>query len=205
MSRILKQRHGLFDRRTYEIKEKELIVTHEGLSSGTQHSFEIFDLSETTVREFKREWAWFIAGILCFLPSLKFVFDAIKLGALFPIYPAVTFWVISAILLIMFFDRSYDKLIFTNWKTGEGMFVIWNNKPNKVEFNRFMEELVREIKETKINPKLSPEQKLDIYADSLSFLVNEEVISSEEAEAILQRKEKEMKQSKSNILKIVSD
>ena len=203
MTSKLEQRHGLFHRRTYEIIDKEILITSRTLSSGETTKYQIFDLSDTTVREFKREWGWIVLALLSFVPSISFISDAINLKVSYPLVPAAGFWLVSVAFVLLYLNKSYDKIIFKRWQNDSGLFVIWNNKPNKEKFDAFYEKLMEEIKKTKVNPKLSSEQKLELYANHLQFLADEDVISGEEAEEIYSRKKKAMDKERSKILGIV--
>jgi hypothetical protein len=197
------QRHGLFYRRTYEIVGSEIVIENSRLASGDTARYQIFDLADTTERYFERAWGWLAAAAALALFSIPFVADAIHLRAGFPLVAAALCWLGVACLWLAYLDKSYDKIVFNHWQTGKGVFVIWNNNPNKAEFERFVGALLEKIRSIRVNPKLSPEQKLDIYGRQLAFLVQENVLTAEEAKAFYERKEKAFARDKANVVSIV--
>lgn len=204
MALVLEQRHGPFFKRRYEIADNEIVITDRRLAGGGTSRFQIFELSDKTEREISRRPGWLAAAAIAAIPAGLFIKDAISMQATFPLVPAGFFLVCSLALSMMYFYQSYDKIIFNNWQTGKWMFVIWNNKPNKAAFDAFYEALVEEIRKTRVNPRISPEQRLDIYAKQLQFLVEETVLSADEARKILERKERSMKQEKAPVVSIAS-
>lgn len=191
-------------KRTYEIIDKEILVTNQTLTHGETNKYPLFDLSENTIREFRREWAWLIIATFCLLPSFAFIHDAISLRVLYPLIAATGLFLLALVFVFIFYRKSYDKIIFKRWQNDTGAFVIWNNKPNKELFAAFVDQLLLEIKQTKINPKLSDEERLSLYKDQLQFLVDETVISKNEAIEILERKRRVLAKASSNIVGIVS-
>lgn len=202
MTMKLEQRRGLFNRRTYEIIDKEIVITSRTLTSGDTSKYQIFDISDNTVREFKRDWGSIFWALLVFLPSIPIMQDAMDLKDFYPLFAAAGFWMLSLVFVMRYFQKSYDKIIFKRWQDDLGLFVVWNNKPNKELFENFYEKLMEEIRKTKISPKLSLEQKLEIYRNHLLFLIDEDVISQVEANDIYERKKKAMEKEREREEKI---
>ena len=203
MSTKLVQRHGLFRKRVYEIAENELVIENSTFTAGDTARYEIFDLSERTERYFRRDLRWIVGAVVVALFGSIFAWDAIKLGATFPLIATGLCLALAAGMGAMYVERSYDQVIFTHHQTGNRIFILWNNKPNKAEFQRFYDALIDKIRALRVNPKATPQQKLDLYARQLFFLVQEEVLTPDEAKVAYERKEKAFAKERANVISIV--
>ena len=199
----LVQRHGLFSKRTYEIVGSEIVIENDRLTSGDTARYQIFDLAEATDRYFVRDWRFLAGAVVLALFSIPFVLDAVHLRTGFPLFAAALCWLGAAACAYAHLEKSYDQIVFNHWQTGKGVFVIWNNKPDKAAFNAFRDALVEKIRSLRVNPKLGPEQKLEVYGRSLAFLVQEEVLTAEEAKALYERKEKALARDRANVISLV--
>ena len=199
----LVQRHGLFHTRTYEIVGNEIVIENNRLASGDTAHYQIFDLAEATERYYERAWRWIAGAAILVLFSIPFVVDAIRLGAGFPLVAAGMCWLGAAALGYGYLERSFDKVVFNHWQTGKGLFVVWYNKPSKQAFEAFMDALIEKVRTTRVNPKLSPEQKLEVYGRSLAFLVQEQVLTADEASSFYERREKAFARERANVISLV--
>ncbi|RMG59751.1 MAG: hypothetical protein D6717_01105 [Gammaproteobacteria bacterium] len=114
-------------------------------------------------------------------------------------------WLISLIFVFVYTYKSYDKIIFKRWQDDVPVFFIYNNNPDRDSFHDFYSQLTEKIRKTRVNPKLSAPQKLEVYSKHLQFLVDEDVISPQEAKDIYERKRMRMDMEKSGITGIVPD
>ena len=199
----LAQRHGLFSRRLYEIVGNEIVIENRRLGGGDTARYAIFDLSETTERYYVRAWRYLVGASLLALFAIPFIVDAIKLRTGFPLFAVAMCAIGAAALWLRYLDKSYDQVIFNHWQTGKGVFILWNNKPNQAEFERFMGALVEKIRGLRVNPRATPAQRLEIYANHLAFLVKEEVLTPEEAKAFYARKEQALARDKASVIALV--
>ena len=66
-----------------------------------------------------------------------------------------------------------------------------------------MDALIEKVRTTRVNPKLSPEQKLEVYGRSLAFLVQEQVLTADEASSFYERREKAFARERANVISLV--
>jgi len=203
MSTRLEQRHGLFARRSYAIVDNEVVIENRRLGSGDTARYPIFDLSDTTDRYFTRAWRYLAGALALAAFSIPFVIDAVQLRTGFPLAGAALCWIGAALCALGYVSKSYDQIVFNHWQTGKGVFVVWNNKPNRAEFERFMEALVGKIRSLRVNPRATPAQRMEIYGRHLSFLVQEGVLTGDEARGFYARKEQALERDKANVIALV--
>src|SRR5438093_12525556 len=202
MSTKLVQRRGLH-KRTYEIVADQVVLESQTLTTGWTTRYQIFDLADATERQFKRDWRWLAGAIVCALFSIPLVSDAIGLRAFFPLIGAALCWLGAGALWLQYLEKSYDNIIFVHGQTGNGVFVIWNNKPDKAACDDFCNTLLDKIRRTRVNPKLTTEQKLEVYGRHLALHVQENVLSADEARTFFERKEKAFAREKATVVSIV--
>ena len=135
----LEQRHGLFNRRTYEIVGNDIIITRRTLTYGSTTRYPLFELSDNTVRQYNREWKCVVWAALFFLFSLPLASQALTLNDTGLMLTAAVLWTCALIYLYLFHSHSQDTISFRNWRNNEAMFFLWNNKPDRETFNAFYE------------------------------------------------------------------
>jgi hypothetical protein len=191
MTTKLIQRHGLFHKRTYELVGNEIVIENDRLTSGDTARYQI------------RDWRYLAGAVVLALFSIPFVTDAMHLRTGFPLLAAALCWLGAAACAYAHLEKSYDQIVFNHWQTGKGVFVIWNNKPDQAAFQAFRDSLLEKIRSLRVNPRLSPEQKLEVYGRSLAFLVQEEVLTADEAKAFYERREKAFAREQANVITLV--
>ena len=199
------QKKLLHGKRELEIfEDKQVKVYFSTLTNIAEETISIYDLDEHYDRVLYRDLKWIIASVLSLIVSLKFFFDAISLMELFPVRPGMGFFLLALIFLGIYLYRHQDQIVFKFYKTEQPAIVFWNNKPDIQTFKGFIDELVTLIKKTRTNPNLTINDKLDIYLEQLSFLVDENVLSPDEAEKIFIRTKNRLeKKSNNNVVKLV--
>jgi len=203
MSNTLTQRHALFSTLHFEIVDGGVVVTHRSPSSGFQERFSLFELSDSTEREMHREWGWVVIAALVALLSVSFFQDAFRLRALVPAWIGFGVLAAATVCVFMYFKRSWDRVIFRRWQDNRSAFVMWHNKPGAQEFETFYSTLVDLIRRARLNPRMTPDQKMEVYTQHFQFLVDEDVVSAEQANQFLEQKRASLRSEQSKVISLV--
>ena len=190
--------------RKYELIDgKQLRTTFSRLSGKNVELVELYNLENKYERIIYREIKWLIVAICTGLLACKFAYDAIVFPDPFPTNFALFFSVLTGALVAIYFINYHDQLVFRIYQSSEPGLLIWATKPKETEAISFADSLVSAISKLKVNPNLTPDKKLEIYANSLSFLCDEDVLSEKEAEQIFERTRKKLeKSSKASVISI---
>lgn len=190
--------------RKYQLIDgKQLKTTFSKLSGKNIEIVELYSLENKYERIVYREIKWVLAAICTALITCKFAYDAFIFSDPFPVNFALFFATFTAILVAVYFINHHDQLVFRLYQSSDPGLLIWATKPTEEEAIRFADNLVKSIDKLKVNPNLTLDKKLEIYANSLSFLCDEEVISEKEAEQIYERTRKRFeKLSKGSVVSI---
>jgi len=203
----LLQKRLIIGRRIFEIFDgKEISVSFKNLTKSSESTIRIFDLDPKTERIVRKELSWLIAAVVFTLLSVTGLIEAIEKMALNESLFTLVFLIPGIMCWFNYLQKSYDMIIVKYYNNGEPALYFWNNKPNKSEFERFIQNLIELINNLKVDPRLSPTRRLEIYSQYLQFLCDEDVLSSTEAEQILNRKKKKMKATvvnKDNVVSLV--
>lgn len=203
MGNTLIQRHALFSTLRFEITDGAIVVTHRSPSSGFQERFSLFELSDNTEREMHREWAWIVIAALVALLSLPFFQDAIQLRAMGPAWVAGGVLAAAGVCVFMYFKRSWDRVIFRRWQDNRSAFVMWHNQPDAREFESFYGTLIDLVRRARLNPRMTPDQKMDVYTQHLQFLVDENVVSADQANQFLEQKRASLCSEPARVISLV--
>jgi hypothetical protein len=203
MSNTLTQRHALFSTLHFEIVDGGVVVTHRSPSSGFQERFSLFELSDSTEREMHREWGWVVIAVVVALLAGPFFQDAVRLRALAPAWIALGVLAVSTVCVFMYFKRSWDRVIFRRWQDNRSAFVMWHDKPSAPEFETFYATLVDLIRRARLNPRMTPDQKMEVYTQHFQFLVDEDVVSAEQANQYLEQKRAALRSEQSKVISLV--
>jgi hypothetical protein len=203
MSGMLKQRHALFSTLNFEIVDGGVIVTHHSPSSGFQERFSFFELSENTEREMHREWPWLVAAALMIPLAALFVNDALRLQTWTPAWAATGIACAAVVCGYQYFRRSWDRVIFRRWQDDRSAFFMWYNKPDPEEFASFHDTLIDNIRRARLNPRMTPDQRMEIYTQHLQFLVDEGVVTTDQANELLEQKRIALRSEKPKVVSLV--
>ncbi len=203
MSNTLTQRHALFSTLHFEIVDGGIVVTHRSPSSGFQERFSLFELSDSTEREMHREWGWVLLAVVVALLSGPFFQDAIQLRAMGAVWVALGVLGASGVCVFMYFKRSWDRVIFRRWQDNRSAFVMWHDKPNAAEFEAFYTNLTDLIRRSRLNPRMTPDQKMEVYTQHFQFLVDEDVVPADQANQFLEQKRASLRSEPSRVISLV--
>ena len=203
MNNTLSQRHALFSTLHFELVDGGIVVTHRSPSSGFQERFSLFELSDSTEREMHREWGWVIVAVVVALLSMPFFQDAARVRAPGPAWVALGILVASAVCVHMYFKRSWDRVIFRRWQDNRSAFVMWHDQPNPSEFEAFYTMLIDLVRRARLNPRMTPEQKMEVYTQHFQFLVDEDVVPAEQANQLLEQKRAALRNESSRVVSLV--
>jgi hypothetical protein len=103
----------------------------------------------------------------------------------------------------MYFKRSWDRVIFRRWQDNRSAFVMWHDKPSAPEFETFYATLVDLIRRARLNPRMTPDQKMEVYTQHFQFLVDEDVVSAEQANQYLEQKRAALRSEQSKVISLV--
>lgn len=177
------------------IDGKQLKTTFSRLSGKNIELIDIYNLENKYERIIYREVKWIILATFTALITCKFAYDAVIFPDPFPINFALFFAALTATLVVIYFINYHDQIVFRLYQSANPGLLIWASKPSESEALKFADDLVSAINKLKINPNLSPDKKLEIYSNSLSFLCDEGVISEHEAQQLFERTRKKMERT----------
>ncbi len=126
--------------------------------------------------------------------SLKWLINSIMLIALsifcywfaehyhIPLLHVVTLLVVifTAYSLYQFFVNTTNLIIYRNAYTNEHYLYLWNNKPNKIEFQAFLQKLNQAIDGFEKSKANSLSERIELYSQHLAFLHQEKIIDDQE-------------------------
>ncbi len=184
-------------------ENKEINVRYASIVSSNEETISLFDLDPNFIQIDHREIKYLLFGVLLFLSSIPIFVNAYNLRE-----PGVTmfalFFIIPALFcFIEYFRKSFKQVIVKYYNNGENAILFWLNSPKKEDYEKFINELVDRINSVKLNPRLSISEKLEIYFNNLSFLVDEKVITEEECNSIMNRTENNINKQTADVVKIV--
>lgn len=120
---------------------------------------------------------------------------------------APIFLVLSLIVFIIFlfplkdlYISSKSLLIYTNRHNGANLFVISPNRPSKEAVTDFISKLKDRIESIRYPENISFDEKIEIYAKHLEFLLNEGVLTEKEYNDISKRA---LSKNNADIIKMV--
>ncbi len=188
----LTQKRFFRNRRIYEIRNNQLVISQKSLGKKSEETFDLFDIDQNFDHYLSRPYKWIFFILIFLAPATFFLFDAIKTKD-YSILVSVAFFAVPiAFCLYSFFHNTSNLLIFRNRHTGQAAFVVWNNNPSESELKNFVAELQKKIQSIFINPKSSVEEKLQILGKYLEVFLYEEILSESEAKDIYERSKKKL-------------
>ena len=186
--RTFEQKKFMQGRKKVELLENGKVkVTQSSIKGMNEEVFSLFDLDEESDKYFHRPLillglsAFFLIGVVRFFIESAINLDPKSLNA------GLIFLVPALICIQQYFYKITDVVVYRFRNNGNPALTLWNNKPNSKELSEFQSMLSTEIKSLKIRPELDNSKKLEIYKESLEFLLDQGVITQGEAEAIYDR------------------
>lgn len=126
--------------------------------------------------------------------SLKWLINSIMLLALslfcywfaeayhLPILQIITLLVVifTVFSIYQFFVNTTNLVIYRNAYTNEHYLYLWNNSPNKFEFQEFLRKLNQAIDGFEKSKANSLSKRIELYSQHLAFLHQEKIIDDKE-------------------------
>jgi hypothetical protein len=198
----IEQTKFLRGKKIIEIKNNNQVrVSFKSFSGSNEETFNLFDISHDTDKYFNRPIGFLITG--CTITLITLILLVASIDKPSNIYGTIPFFIIAIICFYQYYFKLVDIIVYRFRGNGQVAFSLWNNNPNSNDLNAFTDILSEKIKSLKIRPGLDNIKKLEIYKDSLEFLLDEEVIFQEEASAIYDRiKEKLTGEDKAKLYSI---
>jgi len=193
----IEQKKFLQGRKKVEILENGKVrVTHSSLTGKNAEIFNLFDIDHQFDQYFHRPLKFLLMAAIFSAPSIPFLVETIKNRDLEPFYMSLIFLVPSLICIQQYFYNITDLVVYRFQGNGNAAITLWNGLPNERELSEFTTTLTEEIKSLRIRPDLDNAKKLEIYKNNLEFLLEEKVITQEEAISIYERSKKKLLSNK---------
>ena len=177
----IKQRHFPFGirelildgQKTLNIKERSLFR-----QDTTKIPLEVLQGSPASSQTFSLKWllnsiALIALSIFVYWFAEKYTIPLLHIITLI----VVAFTVYS---IYQFFINTTDLVIYRNAYTNEHYLYLWNNSPNKKEFQAFLDILNQRIDGFIGDKASSPSAKIELYSQHLAFLHKEKIIDDSE-------------------------
>lgn len=185
------------------VEEKKIRITYSTLFERKERSVDLFDLDPKFDKYYNRPIGKLITAGVLFLISSPFIYEAVTEASIVALLVSSLFVLPGLLYILIFYYQSADLIILRYRSTGSVAFSLWNNLPNSNEFEAFLNSLMKLVSTPRSNPRLSSEEKLELYLRHLEFLANENVITTSEAQSIYERsKEQLIGSSKANLFSI---
>lgn len=169
------------------VDEKKLKITYTSLFERKERSVDLFDFDPKIDKYYNRPVSKLITAGVAFLISSPFLYQAITESNLVALLVSAVLIFPALLYVLVFYYQSADLVILRYRSTGNVALSLWNNLPNSDEFDTFLNTLMKLVSAPRSNPRLSSEEKLEMYRRHLEFLANEGVITVDEAESIYER------------------
>ncbi|MFD2095147.1 hypothetical protein ACFSJ3_04060 [Corallincola platygyrae] len=203
---LLEQRISLFSKRIAELNSnQEVIITHKNLGRSHRASYPLSALNSKPVEYTNFSWLALIFAILSFSGSGYFLWLQSQGGTNSGAHAALTFFIgLIGVYCVIGIVRSYQSLyVFLNKATGGQAFSLNKRGGGKNAVESFIAELSKRIESIHYPDSLTPQQKQEIYAKHLDFLLAEEVLTADEHSSILNRMLKSSAEQENNLFKLV--
>lgn len=178
------QKYGLFTKQDISIKSDVIEVHSYNLLRSQKVQFCYSDLNPKFVEYKKVHVFSLVSFIVCILAISAIIPKAIDSAGLW--YFVAMFLSFAVYSLYTYDKKSYDIIKFEGTKGGSGV-VLDNTKRNRPEVSEITEIIIREIEKIRLQKGLSSPEKIATYKAYLDFLVDQEVITYKEHEAIVLR------------------
>ena len=204
MSDLLELKQGNFLSKKIHVTvhgRKELIFNEKRKfrTASVQFPLEQISPQPNELKEVSIGWI-FISSIFAFVTISAFS-SLISDPKLEAVVITVMFFLISLACILNTIQLSQNVLIYKSNVTGQFLFAIMRKYPSTEAVDSFVSELKKRIEAFRTPDKLSPEDSTELYMRHLDYLFNEEVITREEHDKVVNRLNE--KTSRTNILNIV--
>ena len=202
----IEQKKFMQGRKKVEILDQGRVrVTHSSMKGKNEEVFNLFDIDHQSDKYFRRPLKLLVMAAIFAVPSIPFLIEALKNLDLVPFYVALIFLAPALICIQQYFYKITDLVVYRFQGNGNVAITLWNRLPNEKELGEFTTALSTEIKSLRIRPDLDNLKKLEIYKNNLEFLLEEGVITQEEAVSIYERnKERLLGNKKAKLFSIQS-
>jgi hypothetical protein len=192
------QRRVFGGSRTFElVNPRQLKITFKRLSGSNIELIDLYNLDLKYERIVYREIKWLVLAVIAMAMVVMAGYTAYDNASTAPLGTAILFGGISIALICLFIHRGQDQYVFRVYQSDEPGLLMWANKPSLDAATAFADHLVELINKQRLDPRMSDEDRLEVYANHLGFLVDEEVLSEKEAEQIFVRKQKRLAKASS--------
>lgn len=200
----IEQKKLMQGQKRVEILEQGRVrVICSSMKGKNEEFFNLFDLDYQSDKYFHRPLKFLILAIIFAVISTPFLVEAVKGLDLAPLYVGLIFLVPAIVFIQQYFYQMTDLVVYRFHNNGNVAIALWNHLPNDKELNDFLETFSKEIKDARIRPGLDNAKKLEIYKNNLEFLLDEGVITEEEAVSIYERnKERLLESEKAKLFSI---
>ncbi len=154
--------------------------------------YNLFDLSEKFDREYRFPMKWAISSTLSLVVAAGFAFGGIHLPFIGALFASGLCFSVSVASLVKFFHQRVEHVYIRNRRTGEVAFTLWVDPNDHDSLDSFLISLTEEIHGARVHPDATNETRLEAYKDALEFLLNEQVLSGEEAKGLYDRTKSRM-------------
>lgn len=202
----IEQKKFMKGRKEVEILDQGRVrVTHSSMKGRNEEVFNLFDLNHQTDKYFHRPLKLLVMAAVFASLSAPFLIEAVKNLDVEPLYIGGFFVLPCIVCIQQYFYKVTDLVVYRFYNNGNAAITLWNSQPNKEDFEKFVETLSTEIKSIRIRPDLDNAKKLEIYKNNLEFLLEEGVITQDEAISIYERnKERLLTNKKAKLVPIQS-
>ena len=175
------QRHFPFGTREITLDgHKSLTIKERSLfrRDSTKIPLEVLQSSPASSKTFSLRW--FFNSVAMIALSI-FVYWFAEKYAL-PLLHVLTLLVVifTVYSIYQFFVNTADLVIYRNAYTNEHYLYLWNNSPNKRQFQDFLNILNQRIDGFIENKANSPSEKIELYSQHLAFLHKENIIDDKD-------------------------
>ena len=177
----LKQKRFPFGTRELTLEgHKTLTINELSLFRRDQTSIPLELLQSSPARSRTFSLKWLLNTIVLIILSL-IVYQFAEKYLIPPLHIITLFLVcFSVYAAYQFFENTTNLVIYRNAYTNEHYLYLWNNSPNKKEFQHFLEILNQRIDGFETAKAKSPAEKIELYSQHLAFLHKEKIIDNKE-------------------------
>jgi len=169
------------------IGNNRLRVIRESITGRNEQVLSLFDLHPESEKHMHRPVKFLAAAVLSVLLAFAFLLNLTPYAGEMALALTAAFCIGAVFFILQYLDKSTDVTLFRYRSNGEVALTFWNGLPDQAALSAFVEGLSSVIRSIRINPELSPAKKLEIYRNSLEFLVSESVMTKDEAVDIFER------------------